>query len=246
MLGHASASGWASLAGGGRRAARLLRRHLPVGRRSKNVVANKLFLQCVGELKRSAENGIRVAEIGVDRGATTVPLVRMLDSADTLDLYDRASCHLAKNQKALLETATCKANLSWNTERRSDSYAWTIARDILEREAQRSEGRERRQFPIIWDAVYLDGAHDFVIDGTTVCLIKEVIRVGGYLVLDDLNWSFARSAGANNRSNRGRYTTDQMTRPHVRLVAELFMEHDPRYLRVNPENHAVGVYRRIG
>ena len=49
----------------------------------------------------------------------------------------------------------------------------------------------------IFDLVYLDGAHSFLFSGLACALLKTLIREGGYLIFDDLNWSYGNSHDRN-------------------------------------------------
>lgn len=50
----------------------------------------------------------------------------------------------------------------------------------------------------MWDLVYLDGSHRYDVDLSATCCIKELLNVGGYFVLDDVNWSIGKSSTLNN------------------------------------------------
>ena len=46
-----------------------------------------------------------------------------------------------------------------------------------------------------FDFCFLDGAHDWHVDGLAVVLIERLLHDGAWLVLDDLDWSYATGRG---------------------------------------------------
>ena len=46
-----------------------------------------------------------------------------------------------------------------------------------------------------YDFVYLDGAKNWTIDGLAVILVEKLLRPGGWLLLDDLDWTYAQDPG---------------------------------------------------
>ena len=43
----------------------------------------------------------------------------------------------------------------------------------------------------VYDFVYLDGAKHWTIDGLAVVLVEKLLRPGGWLLMDDLGWTYA-------------------------------------------------------
>ena len=46
-----------------------------------------------------------------------------------------------------------------------------------------------------FDFVYLDGAKNWTIDGLAVVLVEKLLRPGGWLLMDDLEWTYAQDPG---------------------------------------------------
>lgn len=46
----------------------------------------------------------------------------------------------------------------------------------------------------MYDFCFLDGAHNWTIDGLSVYLIERLLTPGGWLLLDDLDWGYAANA----------------------------------------------------
>ena len=54
-----------------------------------------------------------------------------------------------------------------------------------------SEGNGAPRF----DLVYLDGAKNWTIDGLAVVLAERLLRPGGWLLMDDLHWTYGDDPG---------------------------------------------------
>lgn len=186
-----------------------------------NVKPSEPVVDLVKKLKGEKEKLV-VAEIGIGWGATAVEIVKLLSSKDEYVFFD------FENAVKELENDLIKINENQvqlrgygNSEKYLDSYAWTLAKLLSDRE-------NAPQF----DLVYLDGAHTFMHDGITVCMLKEMICSGGYLVLDDLKWSQAKSPTCNPQVNPGvldSYTLEQIETCQVEMVKNLFLDTDERY-----------------
>lgn len=214
-----------------------------IGRRALykgNVKPSIEFIEIVKNIvEQSKDRKIRIAEIGVDRGATTFEVVKLLRPRDCIDLFDVENCYLFKNIDALKNSAKCDINVFKNTSRLHDSYSWRICkifRDLL---------YEKRDSVEIWDAVYLDGAHRFNVDAPTTCLVKNLLRKDGIVVFDDMNWTMAHSPTSNTRANWARYTDEQMTEPHVRLIVDSFMRTDDDFKELTSPDASRAIFRKI-
>lgn len=170
------------------------------------------------------------AEIGVGIGATTVELVRMMKGRGTLHLFDYServnalSAELARQNFA----QGVKIVPHGNGNETFASYAWQLA--IMHQQL-----REQHAHITIFDFIYFDGAHAFHHDAPACAAAKEMIRPGGYIVFDDMHWTFNKSPTMNPSKNpeiRKHYSPEQLSRSHVELVVDLLMRSDSRYEQV--------------
>jgi predicted O-methyltransferase YrrM len=168
-----------------------------------------------------------ICEVGIGIGATTVELCRKLDNRGQILLFDFEDRldDLMIDLKALgFENVVPYTN----TRRRYDSYNWTLGNLLLER-------RRNGEGPL-FDFAFLDGAHAFQHDAPAALLLKELLKPGGYLLLDDYDWSFAVSPTMNPTKKPDillDYTDAQIETPHVRLICDLFFDDDPAYRKVD-------------
>jgi predicted O-methyltransferase YrrM len=93
----------------------------------------------------------------------------------------------------------------------------------------------------LYDFCYLDGAHNWTVDGFAVVLIEKLLRPGGWLLLDDLNWDYRFDPhGLRERGVFFPLSKSELTTPHVRGVFDLIVKPHPAFgdLRVEDEEWA--------
>ncbi|TMC01342.1 MAG: class I SAM-dependent methyltransferase, partial [Chloroflexi bacterium] len=118
--------------------------------------------------------------------------------------------------------------------RAEHSYTWELMRLI---EAHTVGGRCRPPF----DLCFVDGAHSWDTDGFAFFLVEKLLRPGGWIVFDDLDWAYANATDlappdaelAALMSGEARSTTQ------VSRVFELLV-------RQHPAMDVVRVYGRRG
>ena len=194
------------------------------------------FLSVINYLKTTSRN-ITVAEIGVGFGATTLQILKLLDANDTyycFDFEDKLK-DMTEDLQARDFGIKCQVIAAGNSHDEWDSYNWHLSNMIFRMRERRESG--------IFDAVHLDGAHTFLHDGLAVCLLKELIKVDGFLILDDLFWNFASSEWGRS-IGPGRLTERQMKDMQVLRVQELFLTNDPNFERLSAPKDYRGIFRK--
>ena len=90
-----------------------------------------------------------------------------------------------------------------------------------------------------FDFVYLDGAKNWTIDGLAVVLVEKLLRPGGWLLMDDLDWTYAQDPhrDATDGIVHRELSEPERTEPHLRAVFELIVAQHPSFteLRVQDE-----------
>lgn len=109
------------------------------------------------------------------------------------------------------------------------NYAWWLGRQLESSIRVLGEGQHGQ-----FDFVYLDGAKVLGIDAAATLFILELLRPGGWLVLDDLDWSYHEvssivSAPVTSYAAGGvfRFSDDELRASHVRLVLDLVLRRSP-------------------
>jgi predicted O-methyltransferase YrrM len=98
------------------------------------------------------------------------------------------------------------------------SYTWRMMRFL-------EEGQTGK-----FDFVYLDGAHSWFVDGLAVLLAERLLRPGGWLLCDDLDWTFndpgLRKLGL---SWVERMPEEERQTPQIRKVWKLLIKSNPSF-----------------
>jgi predicted O-methyltransferase YrrM len=86
-----------------------------------------------------------------------------------------------------------------------------------------------------FDFCYIDGGHSWYDTGFAFCLVERLLKRGGWVVFDDLDYTFRRSPSQDKQWVR-RMPEEEQVVPQVGKVFELLVEADPLF----------GDFRRIG
>jgi predicted O-methyltransferase YrrM len=117
--------------------------------------------------------------------------------------------------------------------REHSSYTWWLKEQVQERSDAHGNCEPR------FDFVYLDGAKNWTIDGLAVILVEKLLRPGGWLLLDDLDWTYAQDPHreATDGIVHRELSEPERTQPHLRAVFELIVAQHPSFteLRVQDE-----------
>lgn len=74
---------------------------------------------------------------------------------------------------------------------------------------------------------FIDGAHDWNVDALAFYLVDKLLVSGGWLLFDDLDWTYESSPAIGHLSSH--LQDDYRTDPHVRRVFELLVMQHPDY-----------------
>lgn len=96
------------------------------------------------------------------------------------------------------------------------SYVWRLMK-LLE------EGEQR------FDFCYIDGAHDWFNDGFAFFLVDRLLKPGGMIIFDDLDWTYNTSATLKNTDFVKAMPEEERLTPQVRKVYELLVKKHPNY-----------------
>jgi hypothetical protein len=172
-----------------------------------------------------------IAEIGVERGSTSKEILRWLDGAGVLHLFDFED-RIKPVTERLHRAGFSNFVFHGNSRRTLDSYNWSLMKML-------------RDGPIpYFDYVYLDGAHTWGVDALAFLLIDVLLKPGGYVDFDDYDWTIAASPTINPRvypAARKLYTEEQMGTPQVKLIVDLLVRREGRYEELVPDK----VYRKL-
>ena len=106
------------------------------------------------------------------------------------------------------------------------SYDW-----YLKQQLERVSDDAGNAAPYL-DFVYLDGCKNFSVDGLAVVLIERLLRPGGWLLMDDLEWTYESNpwiAPAGDGRPFGPLSESERTEPHLLAVFELVVRQLPAF-----------------
>jgi predicted O-methyltransferase YrrM len=102
------------------------------------------------------------------------------------------------------------------------SYTWELMRLV---EARTAGGTCRPLF----DLCFVDGEHTWDADGFAFFLVDKLLAPGGWLVFDDLEWTFATSPTLRESELTRSLPEDERTTPQVGRVFALLVRQHPGY-----------------
>ena len=117
--------------------------------------------------------------------------------------------------------------------RAHSSYDW-----YLKEQLQRVCDVEGNASPYL-DFCYLDGCKNFSVDGLAVVLIERLLRPGGWLLMDDLEWTYESNpwiAPSGDGRPFGPLSRAERTEPHLLAVFELVLKALPSFTRLVRED----------
>jgi len=115
------------------------------------------------------------------------------------------------------------------------SYNWWLKRQIEENSDEQGNCKP------MYDFCYLDGAHNFTIDGLAVVLVEKLLRPGGWLLLDDLRWTYEHgSAGPNQGARDLLLSKSEIQEAHMQAVFNIVVRTHPSFTLTRIENDEWG------
>jgi predicted O-methyltransferase YrrM len=116
-------------------------------------------------------------------------------------------------------------------DRRFSTYTWFLKEEIQARSDAAGNCEPA------YDFCYLDGAKDWTIDGLTVLLVERLLRDGGWLLMDDLDWTFSSVRGDSvGIVTTARLSRRERTEPHLRAVFDLIVKQHPSFTELRVED----------
>jgi predicted O-methyltransferase YrrM len=196
---------------------------------ARNIVGDTPYLSAVEGrelydhiVKTRPENCL---ELGHAHGVSTIYMAAALEETgqgclDTVDL------HSSIEREPNLETLLASAKLAHivNIHREKNSYNWFLNMKI------QSQTKNDRCEPC-YDFCFFDGAKNWTIDGFAFFLVDKLLRAGGWLLFDDLKWSYGKVTGRTSSDGVTlRSLSEQEIRePHIELIFRSLVMQHPGY-----------------
>ena len=79
----------------------------------------------------------------------------------------------------------------------------------------------------------LDGQKNWTVDRLAVFLIEKLLRPGGWLLMDDLGWTYSPNReGGPYSIDIGGLSEKERREPHLRAVFDLIVKQHPAFTRL--------------
>lgn len=159
-----------------------------------------------------------ILELGFQHGVSTCYIAGALDELGRgkITTIDLENARLAEpNIENLLNNLGLRKYVTVFYE--PTSYIWRLMKML---EENPSPG---------FDFCYIDGAHTWFVDGFAFFLIDRFLLPGGYIVFDDLDWTYATSPALKDSDQVKNMPLDERTTPQIRKVYELLVKPHPSY-----------------
>ena len=183
-----------------------------------------------------------VLELGTAHGVSAAYMAAALEAngEGELTTVDHAGAAYDPPPEAVLERAGLAHRV--RIVREHSSYNW-----FLKQEVERASDQAGNTTPR-YDFCYLDGAKNFNVDGLAVVLIEKLLRPGGWLLMDDLEWTYENNPWilpAGDGHPLGPLSESERTEPHLRAVFELVVKQHPSFSRFRREDEWYGWAQKL-
>ncbi len=159
-----------------------------------------------------------ILELGFRHGVSTCYIAGALEergegNITTIDL--KGARHAAPNIETLLTDLGLRDFVTVYYE--PTSYTWRLMKMLEEDPTPR------------FDFCYLDGAHNWFVDGFAFFLIDRLLVPGGWIIFDDMDWTYKSSPSLKNTEMVKVMPQDETETPQIRKVYELLVKPHPLY-----------------
>jgi predicted O-methyltransferase YrrM len=180
-----------------------------------------------------------VLEIGTAHGVSSAYMAAAVEEAGgrvtTVD--NAAATKLRDPQPGDVHQRAGVTHLVERVLNDDSSYNWWLKTQV-EKHSD-SEGNVSPQY----DFCYVDGAHNWTIDGFAVYLVEKLLRPGGWLLLDDLDWSYGASGssfGPGQGPQELGLSEAECGEAHMQIVFDIVVRQHPAFTQFRVEDDAWG------
>jgi predicted O-methyltransferase YrrM len=179
----------------------------------------------------------QVLELGTAHGVSAAYIAAALDANGLghVTTVDHRGAGYDPSPEEVLERAGLAHRVT--IVREHSSYNWFLKQGI--EQASDAAGN----CTPVYDFCYLDGSKNFNVDGLAVVLIEKLLRPGGWLLMDDLEWTYEHNpwlVPSGDGNPLGPLSDSERTEPHLRAVFELLVRQHPSFTRFVREDEWYG------
>ena len=172
-------------------------------------------------------------ELGFAHGVSSCYLASILDDCGRghLTTIDLASArHRQPNIEELLNKLNLDNYVSIYYE--YESYNWRLMKFIEENDEP------------IFDFCYIDGAHDWNVDGFAFLLVDKLLKPGGWIVFDDIDWTFGSSPTMREIPRVLNMPDDVKNTPHISKIFDVLVKTHPDYCNFEVTDFGWGIAQK--
>lgn len=159
-----------------------------------------------------------VLELGVCHGVSTCYIAAALEAQGKGSITSIDVPSARDNQPNALELLErCGLSHRATVHYEPGGYLWKLMEMLEEDPTPR------------FDLCYLDGAHEWAIDGFAFFLVDRLLRPGGWIVFDDLDWTIDGSKTVRDHPHHASKPLAERQAPQVRKVFDLLVRTHPSY-----------------
>ena len=183
-----------------------------------------------------------VLELGTAHGVSAAYMAAALEANGDghLTTVDHGGADYDPSPQEVLERAGLSHRVT--VVREHSSYNWFLKQQIEEASDEAGNTVPR------YDFCYLDGGKNFNLDGLAVVLIEKLLRPGGWLLMDDLEWTYEDNpwiAPSGDGRPLGPLSDSERTQPHLRAVFELIVKQHPSFTQFRREDEWYGWAQKL-
>lgn len=164
-----------------------------------------------------------ILELGFAHGTSTCYMAAALDinGSGLITTIDKQS---AKDRKPDISTLLTRTNLNKYVKYifSDTSYLWELMKII---DCQTIQGVCQP----IFDFCFIDGAHSWEVDGLAFFLVEKLLQPGGWILFDDLNWTYSTSPSLKNVKWVNELPEEQRNTPQIEKVFSLLVCKHPNF-----------------
>lgn len=180
-----------------------------------------------------------ILELGTAFGKATVAMAAALDELgeghiDTVELAIAEKRFWKGSCAKVAESAGLTAFI--NIHHENHTYNWFLKKKL-------EEQKRDNTFEPCYDFVFIDGAHNFTVDGLAFHLCDRLLKSGGSILFDDLKYNVFDLNEKQDRSNaieidtfdprarvaKAQMGEDELKACHVGVIYELLVKTHPQY-----------------
>jgi predicted O-methyltransferase YrrM len=169
-----------------------------------------------------------ILELGFAHGSSSCYIAAALDEIGTghLTAVDLLAAKVWQNPS--IEELLTKTRLEKyvTVDREMTSYTWFLKKKI-------EENTISNICQPIYDFCFIDGAKNWTIDSSAFFLADKLLKQNGWILFDDLKWTYSRKLAAGQTRSDGitirEMGEDEIHQPHLDLIFRLLVMQHPDY-----------------